>query len=76
MCIGLECFAGPRFGDDGFIEQLVKMLSVEEQKFPVVLLLYSRQLFHVFSKVYGSQAANKKQVIDLTFSEVVDYEGD
>lgn len=75
VCIGLEAFAGPRFGDAGFIEQLVKMLSIEEQKFPVVLLLYSRQLFHIFSKVYGSQVANKNQVLDLTLNEVIDYEG-
>ena len=75
LCIGLEAFAGPRFGDSGFVEQLVRMLSVEEQKFPIVLLLYSRQLFHVFSKVYGSQVANRNQVLDLTFNEAVDYEG-
>ena len=75
LCVGLESFVGPRFGDDGFTEQLVRMLSIEEQKFPVVLLLYSRQLFHVFSKVYGSQVANKNQVLDLDLNEIVDYEG-
>lgn len=70
--IGLESFVAPRFDDAGFIEQLVKKLIVEEPIYPVVLLLYSRSLFHLFAKHYSLYFTHPVHVLDLTTEEPIE----
>jgi hypothetical protein len=67
--IGLEAFVGPRFEDAGFVEQLGRKLIVEEPIHPVVLLLYSRKLFHLFANLYNSSLTHQNHVLDLTAEE-------
>lgn len=70
--IGVEAFVGPRFNDAGFVEQLIRKLMVEEPPNPIVLLLYSRKLFQLFSKLYSSYLTNQIHVLDLTAEQPTD----
>lgn len=70
--IGLEAFVGPRFNDAGFVEQLVKKLIIEEPAYPLILLLYSRSLFHLFAKHYSSYFTKPVHVLDLTIEETIE----
>jgi hypothetical protein len=70
--MGLESFVGPRFNDTGFVEQLVKKLIIEEPTHPVVLILYSRSLFHLFAKHYSSYFTHPVHVLDLTTEEPIE----
>jgi hypothetical protein len=74
LYIGLETFIGPRFDDTGFVEQFVKKLIVEEPTYPVVLLLYSRKLFQVFSRLYGLYLPNQIHSLDLSTPELTENE--
>lgn len=74
LYIGLETFVGPRFDDAGFVEQFVKKLIVEEPTYPVVLLLYSRKLFQVFSRLYGLHLPNQIHILDLSTPELTENE--
>lgn len=70
--IGLESFVGPRFNDAGFVEQLIKKLIIEEPTHPIILLLYSRSLFHLFAKHYSSYFTHPVHVLDLTTEEPIE----
>ena len=74
LYIGLETFIGPRFEDAGFVEQLVKKLIVEEPLNPVIILLYSRRLFQIFSRQYSLHLTNQIHVLDLTTQETAEDE--
>ena len=72
--IGLELFIAPRLSEDGFVAQLIKKLAAEEPSNAVVILLYSRKLFHSFAKIYTSTQQNQVNVLDITAEQQVENE--
>lgn len=66
LLLNLELFIGPRFSDEGFVEQLAQKLIVIEPKQPIIMLFYSAKLFRTFSTIYQLNPLTQRHTLDLT----------